>query len=131
MKTPDKQTRTGENGDCLRAAFAAVLGIPIREAPDITSDDWFEEWARWFAARGLGLIWYGFKDGVSYHMPGRYVLSVDSPRLPGKTHAVVAQDGLLWFDPHPQADRQPADLSTARGCYLLTMLRPKDVANPL
>jgi hypothetical protein len=120
-----KQLIIGEHGDCLRAAFANCLNLPIASLPHFEDAAWFDRWCAWFRERGIGLIWYGFRPGILHTLPGLYVLSVKSQRLPGRTHCVVARDGEIVFDPHPHAECEPSDPSTANGAYLFHLLDPE------
>lgn len=91
-------------GNCLQAAVASLLDLPLNEVPHFVGDDWasggernwwVELW-QWCAARGL-------KINAAEPDPGEYYLGRGpSPRDPAnRSHVAVYRDGALVHDPHP------------------------------
>ena len=102
---PVTQTRTGKNGNCLAAALASILEIPIRAVPEFGGDSVFiQNVQRFLAEHGLyyahvspddPTIEAAFNQGEVFH-----VIEGISPR--GGQHAVVGRNGEMIHDPHPQ-----------------------------
>jgi hypothetical protein len=85
-------------GNCMQAAVAGILGLPMREVPHFA--------ARPDRAAHLGLInfaaSYGFdlvRDDCHKHFQGFYLGCGPTER--GTHHMVVMRDGALFHDPHP------------------------------
>lgn len=91
-------------GNCLQAAVASLLDLPLDEVPHFVGDDWasggerhwWTEWRHWCGDRGLTVR-------SEEPRPGEYYLaSGPSPRDPeNRGHVVVYRDGELVHDPHP------------------------------
>lgn len=88
--------RPDVQGNCLQAALASILDLPLAEVPHFVQDDhdhpddpewnWFTRMLAWLDARGLNL-----RDG-SNAPPGALVLALGtSPR--GLGHIVIQRDG--------------------------------------
>jgi len=93
------QTKFGDKeGNCLQACLASVLEISIDDVPEPDERNWLNECNDWLAQFGLALHWLEYND---LFIPRGYsILSGDSPR--GSCHhSVVAKDGELIHDPHP------------------------------
>lgn len=96
-----------ENGDCLRAAVASLMKLPLGEVPHFCSREneakgWVELMQEWFAARGYAVCELQYGDWVHSVLPGAYyLLSGRSPRFPDEYHVVIAQEGQVVHDPHP------------------------------
>jgi len=106
------QTRLGApDGNCLEAAIATLLQIPIDAVPDLRAVNGHlpeaARWElarrrrpvlqRWLASHGLRLV-----GGSGFPPPehaGWYIASGPGPR--GLRHAVVYSQGQLAWDPHP------------------------------
>jgi hypothetical protein len=91
------QTITGEkDGNCLEAAIATVLGCDISEVPKLVDDIWRDTLTTFFISRGVDWM------TVDAANPPRG-LSIAVGPSPRRTvrHAVVAINGVLAFDPHP------------------------------
>lgn len=92
-------------GNCLQAAIASLLDLPLDEVPHFVGDDvatdgeahWWTCWLRWCEGRGLTV-----RADVE-PLPGEYFLGGGpSPRDPENVkHVAVYRDGLLVHDPHP------------------------------
>lgn len=96
--------RPDVQGNCLQAALASILDLPLTEVPHFVQDDhdhpddperhWFTRMLAWLDARGLNL-----RDG-SNAPSGSLVLALGtSPR--GLGHIVIQRDGEMVHDPHP------------------------------
>jgi hypothetical protein len=101
---PITQSRVGENGNCLAAALASVLEIPIEDLPEFTDDGWQGELNSWLAPRSLCYLEFPVHDQErwrSYYLrhAGFHLLCGPSER--GLYHAVVARAGKIVHDPHP------------------------------
>jgi hypothetical protein len=108
--TPLLQTILGTDdptqmpGNCLQAALASLLDLPLDDVPHFVGDDWATngerywsaEWYRWCERRGLSLA-HGRQPA-----PGEYYLAAgSSPRGVDRSHIAVYRDGQLVHDPHP------------------------------
>ncbi|HWB38319.1 MAG TPA: hypothetical protein VHA75_20065 [Rugosimonospora sp.] len=92
-------------GNCLQAAIASLLDLPLDDVPHFVGDDvatdgelhWWTQWRRWCADRGLVV-----RDGVDLE-PGEYYLGGGpSPRDPEhRSHVAVYRNGELIHDPYP------------------------------
>ena len=98
----------GTRGNCLQAAVASILDLPLAAVPNFMDADsahgfWaaYEEFLR---ARGFEYI-----ELPGNHCPDCfYLASGSSPR--GVKHAVIMRDGKLVHDPHPsRAGIDPID----------------------
>ena len=108
------QTKTGDKGDCARAAIATYLGLPLSAVPDFieTSDgiarnfwmdveDFFESHGFTFYEVGLSRSFAGEERRSApadlWLASGTTVRSESSNR----THMVVMKGFDLYHDPHP------------------------------
>lgn len=117
-----EQTVLGHRGNCLAACVASILGITLAELPDLSPEgvearirsgelsrppgDWDpQDWAvaEFVRERGLDVaaISPWCMEG-RLDLAGLSIASAWSQRLEGYGHAVVALDGDLLWDPHPQ-----------------------------
>lgn len=105
VKVP--QTVTGTQGDCFRACLASLLEKPIEDIPLYVGDDaqWQKYWS-WLQEQGYELCWWQFSPKHQPPADEFYILSVASPTLAhlGLYHAVVAYNGQVVWDPHPERD---------------------------
>ncbi len=99
---PVQQDRVGADGNCLSACLASILELPLQMVPDFAAEtDGDEEFLRavnrWLGRKGLNYrqVPLGPVPPVGWH-----TLEGVSPR--GGQHAVVARDGVIRHDPHPQ-----------------------------
>lgn len=104
------------NGECVRAAYATILGVPIDRIPRLDpgaamaeGQDQGDREREWLASIGLGLVEIsapadeGLPDEVLECVPEvPHLMSGISPR--GFGHRVVGCGGKLLFDPHPSRD---------------------------
>jgi len=92
------QTTFGDDGNCLAASLASVLGMSIAEMPDLRGDGWYDRLVEFLASRGRRAA------VVPHHRvpDGSHVLNIglgDGPR--GRPHAVVCSGATVFHDPHP------------------------------
>lgn len=103
---PVHQDRFGSpGGNCLQAALASILELPLKEVPNfvtIPGPSWWDELQAWLGRRGLTLVcvppdadWRGWL--VQYG--GYHLIGGKSPR--GLLHSVVGYKGAMVHDPPP------------------------------
>ena len=86
---------SGRPGDCLRAAVASLLELPLDSVPHfIEWDDWDERLRDFCIAHGYQPILRGRDAHVAYGMAW-------GPSERGVRHAVCWIDGAIAWDPHP------------------------------
>lgn len=110
---------TAPKGNCYAACLATLLGAQLSAVPCYHGEkgDWFRGYRRWGQAHNLGLVCFANPDG-SHMEPGDgwpeadaqglVIASIDSPRLEGVHHAVVAERGICIHDPFPGRSRVPS-----------------------
>ena len=97
---------TAEQGNCVQAAIASLLNIPLTEAFDAvaayTAEEnggrhWFHALEQWARERGMRVWW----DELA--LAGVMGLAdVNSIDLPGDRHVVVARGLDIVHDPNPR-----------------------------
>lgn len=97
-----RQTKFGEEGNCLQAAVATITGVAIDEVVDVldgTMDEslWFERLMVWAEERGWALGVYHPDDP-----PAGWSIATGKTVRSNQPHAVVAYSGVQWWDPHPE-----------------------------
>lgn len=109
-------------GNCLYAAAASILEVPLDRFPPFTRDgkQWWDQFLDAIRPFGYTAIQYSNgQDGYPAIEPkGYHIASGISPR--GFYHATVALDGKMVHDPHP--DRTGID--RIRRFYLMLPLAP-------
>jgi hypothetical protein len=80
-----------------------ATSIPYDDLPDFVieyGEDWFPVAAKWFEAKGMGLILF---DGAPRYLPADIPMIIQGPPFEGATfhHAVVVTSGAV-LDPHPR-----------------------------
>jgi hypothetical protein len=111
---PVYQTKSGDgsngtpHGNCVAACYASLLEIPIEDVPELSdpavAPNQYRAEQAWLATRGLSIVHIRADEGQV--MPGVmsdapfYMLSGISPR--GFGHRVIARDGEIVHDPHPE-----------------------------
>lgn len=85
------------HGDCMRACFTSILGIPNDPKLAVGSDpEWFLKWHKFLYRFGVTLT-YSQKACWKH---GYWVASVKSLNYPDKaTHAIVMKGSAVYFDP--------------------------------
>jgi hypothetical protein len=113
LKTVDQQILDQTHGDCFSACIASLLELPSEEVPNFMNKEtrsvWFHAANLWLHSRGYHYIEvdYNLSESCWYSTaPGAWCILIgDSPRDPGKHHAVVGQitnDGInMIHDPYP------------------------------
>ena len=95
----DEQRGDGVYGNCLQAAVASLLDLPLDAVPHFSQFVWWDKalelWAR---GRGLTPISVTVDDPVALEWPDNCIVYGQSPR--GISHAVAIIGGE-WWDPHP------------------------------
>jgi len=100
-----------EQGDCMRAALATLIGVPLDQAFDFntayaTHDDggrhWWWQFTDWLRERG----WYVIQS--PYPLDGLSLADVHSETLRKEDgtpdlHTVVANRDEMWHDPNPRS----------------------------
>lgn len=93
---PVYQTTFGEVGNCLPACIASLLELSIDDVPCFLSGDWYDQYDDWLETRDIALVMR------PVHLAPKddfYILAGMSPR--GRGHVVIAKDGEIIHDPHP------------------------------
>jgi hypothetical protein len=101
------------NGECVRASYATILGLPIEAIPRLdpgaaalVGQEQAERERAWLASIGLGL--YEIASPPDKELPREMLYSV--PQVPhlmsgvsprGYGHRCVGVGGRVAFDPHP------------------------------
>jgi hypothetical protein len=107
MKPVEQTVLMPPGGNCFAACMASILELPLETMPDFTPfDDWTVRWNRWLRPMNLAIMHTSvsetnFEAWRQECMPGYTIPAVESPRGPW-LHAVVALDGELVWDPHPE-----------------------------
>lgn len=128
MKQVEQLVVDRDVGDCFSACIASILELPIESIPVYHSDESDSAWHRWmawFESANLALILLD----RSPPPPGYAIRSILSYTYESRTHAVVAFNGAVVWDPSPNR----RDLSDE--CYSLWtrhwIIVPIDLMNPI
>lgn len=99
---PVKQTITElGKGNCFSACLASIFELEIDQVPYDLSKNWNETYLHWLYDKfGLDYYYLSPKEAEGY-LRGYSIASGPSPRFDNVTHAVVALDGKIVHDPHP------------------------------
>ncbi len=85
-------------GDCLAASLRSITELDV---PDFTQETaWWGLFRSWLRERG----WTMEDDSGERPMPGYSIAVGPSPTFVGCTHATVALDGIVIWDPSPSRD---------------------------
>ncbi len=102
---PTTQTQEGyPYGDCVRASYAALFGLPIESIPRFDpaslrpGESQQQKERRWLRSLGLDLIEINPARAASTAL-GEHLISGLSPR--GFGHRCIGVDGQVAWDPHP------------------------------
>jgi hypothetical protein len=104
-----RQPHDPENGivgDCFVACLATVLELPYEDIPEFQNmgDNWWKRYNSWLYNLGYYVSEYGpDKPPVGYS-----IAVGPSPRFEGENHCVVALNGVVVFDPHPDRAGLPS-----------------------
>lgn len=90
----DEAEAEGVLGNCLQAALASALNLPLDAVPHFMAFVWWDAAVPlWLRGRGLDWTWRA-------EIPeARSIVVGKSPR--GVSHAVVGEAGRIVWDPHP------------------------------
>jgi hypothetical protein len=113
---PVEQTRfNAEDGNCHPACIASILEVPLDAVPQPTVEEMasYEGWGQYcerlrrnfLHPRNLHDIAFPIHsvEGDLVKPPGYAILCAKSPRTSGY-HSVVAFNGEIVWDPHPQRE---------------------------
>lgn len=100
------------HGECVRAAYATILGVPIESVPrfdpatcEAVGEEQGDRERRWLASIGLDLVEVSSEphelpqEVLDCMPPVPHLISGISPR--GFGHRCVGVGGKVVFDPHP------------------------------
>jgi hypothetical protein len=105
---PVMQTVFGEDGNCMQACIASLLGLPLEEVPQFPIHGQFfavERYLKQFDIRPVG---YPVEKMKLRPYNVYYISTGLSER--GLRHAVVCKDGLMIHDPHPDGTGVEPDI---------------------
>lgn len=130
----DSEDHDPTRGNCLQAAIASVLELPLEEVPHFVAlpqNEWWPALFNWFHDRGILVNYERIQDDIGRPIPGAwaplgipYLLAGPSPR--GEfSHVVVAMNHEVIHDPHPDATGLAPGW---RGVYYFLVADPARVA---
>lgn len=92
------------HGNCMDACMASIFEIKLSDCPNYSPNnpDWWERIEEFVNSKGFDLL-IGYRPDANIVPKGCQIAVVDSPRGPW-LHAVVALDGVIVWDPHPDQD---------------------------
>lgn len=106
-------TQDGPPGNCMQACVASVLELPLEEVPHFCADNrWPFNFHEWLNERGLFFLEVSFAEhGIDARADymGYHLIAGPSPRG-NFLHSVVALNGEMVFDPHPDRTGLAGDL---------------------
>lgn len=95
-----RQTRFGDDGNCLQAALASLMDRELADTLDVLDGAEPEEnWGLRMEAWGAGLGWL-IEPIDKHHPPEGLSIAVGPTSRGNESHAVIALDGQGAFDPH-------------------------------
>jgi len=99
MKPVDQTRFVVGEGNCFSACVASLLGLGIDDVPFFMGEDnWDEALLEWCAARGVGV---DFSTQFPAPRGTLCIVGGESPRYKANGHSVIARDGVVIHDPHP------------------------------
>lgn len=106
----------GVPGDCFRACVASIMNLPLEGVPHfmLFGDKWFDTFVLWIGLQGYDVRFATDADEVPADR--FYILSGKSPRG-AFNHAVVARNGAVVHDPHPDRTGVESFVSAIWGVY--------------
>lgn len=100
---PVMQTEFGRGkGNCFAACIASVMELDLLMVPNFCcqgESDWVTACNSWLNQYGLSLFTVVFKTGTFVPIDVYYLMA--GPSVRGLLHSVVAFDGKMVHDPHP------------------------------
>jgi hypothetical protein len=115
MTPVDQLTVDRTHGDCLSAALASIIDMPLEDVPTFVSDHatndgdndaewhWWRRLIVWLRDHGYTLAPFDEADESSWPEVGEHYLALGHTNR-GTYHAVVYADAHLVHDPHPSRD---------------------------
>lgn len=115
MTPVDQSCTDGVHGDCLSAAVASILDLPLEQVPAFVSDHvthggdtnaeehWWTRLIGWLRNKGHWFAQFDAADETTWPEVGEHYL-VFGHTIRGTYHAVVYVDGHLAHDPHPSRE---------------------------
>lgn len=114
----DMFVATHGRGNCMSAAIASIMELPLHEVVDTASDECRANWdgtiSDWLAQHGKKLVYY-FDWHDNEKVPDGFSIACGPSPRGQYYHAVVVLDGKPAFDPHPDDTYL---LSTAYYCAI-------------
>lgn len=103
MKPVDQTIFALPLGNCLQAAIASVLELPLEAVPNFNEagDEWYPRLYDWCADHGFGVIEYDVKNDAQIVAPSAGYWIAGGLGARGILHAVVYENDRLAHDPHP------------------------------
>jgi len=99
------QTEFDDNGNCFEACVASILELDISEVPSVSDEfAWFQIMDKFVSKYGYGLLLLSKHDisqSEVWYEKAYVIVSGQSPRVEGRLHSVVWQNGKMIHDPHP------------------------------
>lgn len=121
-----KPVESKKIGDCWRACLATILDLEYEDVPFLGTIEkpdleWYEKSMAFLNQLGLGYMEIQPNHESNQKLQGYHLIIGDSPRIPNMKHAVVARDGIVVYDPHPDGQGVVEGTETYG---LFTMLNP-------
>lgn len=137
MKPIDQIIMEKGNGDCMRAAVASILELPLVAVPHFMLNGnaamYMSVFKAFMYAHGWKWKGNGCHNGIlrwkPYHVDGHYIASVDSANFKDTYHAVVIDtEGNVVHDPSPKKQWQGKSLFESENyhCFHLFAKRRDD-----
>jgi len=99
-----------EQGNCMQAALASILEIPLESSFNTNKyldGKWYERLNEWLSDFGLVMLGFDVTDGKQALLPkeiGYHLIEAKSTTLSnGDNHALVGYNGEVIHDPNPYA----------------------------
>lgn len=97
-----------QNGNCLAAALASILELPIEAIPefeDMKKSEWWDELKSWLKIRGMYIINFD-GENIQFLLDNfdmYFIVSGTSPRG-DCNHSVIYKGNKMVHDPHPSGN---------------------------
>lgn len=120
----DAEGKQIKYGNCLQAAIASVLELPLEEVPNFIMmgpDPSYGHYNmhKWLEERGI--VMHRLREGRNWSFP-TYHLAIGKT-VRGTNHAVIYKEGRLAHDPHPDG----TGLIEAKDLYILIPVDPSKI----